>query len=482
MGDVHLARLAGPAGFQRWVVVKVLLPELAPSARYRDMFLAEARLAARLSHPNVCEVLDLGEEGGTYYIVMPYLDGVPLAALMQRPPEVDDIWYRRLVTGVLAQACAGLHHAHELAGDDGASLGVVHRDVSPSNVMVLRDGVVKVVDFGIAKSRASEQVTEKDVIKGKPAYMAPEQLAGGAIDRRADVFCLGILLWEALAQRKLFERASSITSARAVLEEEAPRLEEDGLPARLAEVVARALEKQPYKRQATAEQLRKELVIAMVEAGGVMPEGEIRAAIAEHWSERLRPPPAGVDADGPTVESLAPTVKAKLGAVPASQVATDVREAAAAGTPLVAWVLAIALSLGVVTWAVVLVVRDLGEPEVRRPHAALPTAAPPDARGADAAPPPPDASPPTPPDAAPSPDVRDHGGAKKPQKGSLSVDSSPWATIYVDGKKLGITPLIGKSITAGKHRLRAVTEDGRVQERDIVIEAGASPTPIRLHW
>jgi len=550
MGDVHLARMAGPAGFQRWVVVKVLLPELAPSARYRDMFLAEARLAARLAHPNVCEVLDLGEEGGTYYIVMPYLDGVPLAAVMKRPVDADAAWYRRLVVGVIAQACEGLHHAHQLAHDDGASLGVVHRDVSPSNVMVLRDGVVKVLDFGIAKSRASEQVTEKDVIKGKPAYMAPEQLAGGSIDRRADVFCVGILLWEALAQRPLFQRASSIMSARAVLEDEAPGLAADGVSPALAAVVAKALAKEPYRRQATADALRAELVAAFASDGeAVMTAAEIAAAVTGHWADRLRPPPgaspgatagtapsSAVSGEAATLAVTPRTVSARRGAgteaagsqAATMEVARGGEDARTTVTARRVGVRAVVLAGVVAAAAGGIAVYALGSRGSRGDAGTgvgtdAAAVARIDVSGMDAG------------GASGGVDAGDLGAGRevdaragggstgsanagsataggsatgagsttgagsataagnagggstgggrhvKPT-GLLSIDSTPWATIYVDGKRLGITPLIDRPVKAGAHTVRAVTEDGRAQERQVVIEPGAKQTPIRLHW
>ena len=199
MGEIFLARLSGEGGFERRVVVKRLLPELVPAGQYVQMFLDEARLAARLTHPNVCEVHELGVDQGQYFIVMPYLEGVPFSRVMRR--QGDARAHLRLVAGALAQACTGLHHAHELTDDAGVPIGVVHRDVSPSNLFVTADGVVKVLDFGIAKARIATSVTEKGMLKGKLAYMSPEQLGDGPIDRRSDVFCLGIVLHEALTGR-----------------------------------------------------------------------------------------------------------------------------------------------------------------------------------------------------------------------------------------------------------------------------------------
>ncbi|MBZ0238972.1 MAG: serine/threonine protein kinase, partial [Deltaproteobacteria bacterium] len=223
MGELFLARRSGAEGFARLVVLKRLRPELGATATYRDMFFDEARLAARLTHPNVCEVYDLEEHGDHHFLAMPYLEGVPATALLS-PPSPLSVEHVRLVAGILVQVCDGLHHAHELCGDDGAPLGVVHRDVSPGNVFVTTDGVVKLLDFGVAKVRGAKAVTEQGVVKGKLAYMAPEQLADGFVDRRADIFCVGILGWEGLTGRPLFAKASASLTAAAVLDGDIPRL------------------------------------------------------------------------------------------------------------------------------------------------------------------------------------------------------------------------------------------------------------------
>src|SRR5262249_30600563 len=155
--EIHLARLAGEAGFEKIVVVKRLLPELVASREFVAMFLDEAKLVARLDHPNICEVHELGRDGHEYFIVMPYLDGVPAHELLARPRDPDRRAELRVACGVIAQACAGLHHAHELRGSDGQPLGLVHRDVSPSNLFVTAAGAVKVLDFGIAKVRGASE-------------------------------------------------------------------------------------------------------------------------------------------------------------------------------------------------------------------------------------------------------------------------------------------------------------------------------------
>src|SRR6185369_5901776 len=164
MAEIHLARLAGEAGFEKIVVVKRLLPELVSSQAFVAMFLDEGKLVARLDHPNICEVHELGRDGTEYFLAMPYLDGVAVAELIARPRDPDRIGELRAAAGVIVQACAGLHHAHELRDADGAPAGLVHRDISPSNLFLTVAGVVKVLDFGVAKVRGAAE-TEAGTIK-----------------------------------------------------------------------------------------------------------------------------------------------------------------------------------------------------------------------------------------------------------------------------------------------------------------------------
>src|SRR5215831_20791526 len=175
MAEIFLARLAGDGGFEKLVCIKRILPHLAKDSQFVTMFLDEARVVARISHPNVCQVFELGEWHGAYYIAMEYLEGVPLAAVRRSDlyPQRPD---PRLVAGFGVQACEGLHHAHQLKASDGSLLGVVHRDISPQNLFVTVDGIVKVLDFGIAKVTDAKSKTSTGAVKGTYAYMAPEQL------------------------------------------------------------------------------------------------------------------------------------------------------------------------------------------------------------------------------------------------------------------------------------------------------------------
>ena len=205
MADVFLAVARGPMGFNKLAVIKRLRPTLVREPGFRDMFLDEARLAARLNHPNVIQSYEVGESHGSFYIAMEYLEGQPLnkiiAAAIARGEAFDPVFCAR----VIADACNGLNHAHELRDYDGTPLQIIHRDVSPHNVFVTYDGQVKLVDFGIAKAALSSTQTEVGVLKGKVAYMAPEQAMGGAIDARADLFAMGIVLWEMIARKRLMQ-------------------------------------------------------------------------------------------------------------------------------------------------------------------------------------------------------------------------------------------------------------------------------------
>ncbi len=262
MATVYLAATHGPAGFEKVFALKRIHPHLAKEKNYVEMFLDEARLAARIQHPNVCGVVDFGEEDGEYYLVMEYLLGVPLSKLLrevarmeQKPPRWPAIAGR-----LIQDACEGLHAAHELRGNDGSPLGVVHRDVSPQNLFVGFDGVLKVVDFGIAKAADKVSVTRTLELKGKVAYMSPEQIHRGTVDRRTDVFALGVVLWEMLTLRRLFRRSQQVDTMYAVLEGPIPPPSQlRDLPAELDEVILAALDRSPETRTPDAREFGRGL-------------------------------------------------------------------------------------------------------------------------------------------------------------------------------------------------------------------------------
>ena len=205
MASVHLARMDGLGGFQRWAAIKKIHPHLIEDESFVLMFLDEARVAARISHPNVAMVFDVGKDHDTYWIAMEYLHGEPLREIMRRSEELGQPIPPEIACKVVADAAEGLHAAHELLGKSGEKLGLVHRDVTPHNIFVTYDGVSKVLDFGIAKfSSRLANATQAATLKGKLAYMSPEQVQGEQVDRRTDIFALGVVLWELTTGQRLF--------------------------------------------------------------------------------------------------------------------------------------------------------------------------------------------------------------------------------------------------------------------------------------
>ena len=257
--DVFVGAARGALGFRQLVAIKRPHPHLVEDPAARGALLAEARLAARLHHANVVDVRDVELEGdprsGTVQLVMDYVDGEALGALLVRWSQGGPPLPAAVAIRIVLDAAAGLHAAHELVGDDGQSLGLVHRDVSPQNVLVGLDGVARVADFGIAKGiESSERPTTDGALKGKVGYMSPEYVRGHAIDRRADVFALGVVLWEALTGKRLFRGASDVETLERIAAARVPRPSEvvPALGDRLDAVVARALERIPEARWPTA--------------------------------------------------------------------------------------------------------------------------------------------------------------------------------------------------------------------------------------
>jgi hypothetical protein len=259
MGQVYLACTRGPGGFERLVVVKCALPE--SSDNREQNLLAEARIAATLQHTNIVQVHDVGIEDGVVFIAMEYLHGQDVAAILsrawgtKRPLGLDP------ALAIALSMCSGLHYAHEKRDSDGSVLELVHRDVSPSNVIVTYDGGVKIIDFGIAKATSLPSETQLGTVKGKPGYMSPEQCRSEPLDRRSDVFCLGIVLYELTTGIRPFAGDSAYEIAKAIVELEPvwPRTIDSAYPAELEAVARRALAKDRRDRFPTAQAMHDEL-------------------------------------------------------------------------------------------------------------------------------------------------------------------------------------------------------------------------------
>jgi eukaryotic-like serine/threonine-protein kinase len=261
MGAVYLARDDRRAGAGRLVALKRLLREHLSSADLTRMFADEARIASRIRHPNVCSVLDHDAGGAEPYIVMEALAGQSLKNVCHAMERLGEglPTHRRtaLVARVIADACEGLHASHELRDDDGRALSVVHRDVSLDNLFLTYDGVTKLIDFGVVRAERREHCTKTGILKGKFAYIAPELLHGAPPDRRADIWSIGVVLWELLCLRRLFRRDQEVDTLQAVGKLRIPPPSElsPGIPPELDQIVLRALSRDPSERYTTAREL-----------------------------------------------------------------------------------------------------------------------------------------------------------------------------------------------------------------------------------
>ncbi len=316
MATVHLGRLLGPVGFSRTIAVKRLHPQYAKDPDFVSMFLDEANLVSRIRHPNVVPTLDVvNSPGSGLLLVMEYVHGDSLSRLARKCREALVPIPLRIIVGIMSNVLLGLHAAHDARGNSGELLNIVHRDVSPQNILVGADGVARVLDFGVAKAAGRSQTTREGQVKGKLAYMAPEQIRG-KVDRRTDVFAAGIMLWELLVGRRMFdgENEAQIIGRIANGTLDAPTKYMPGLPPDVNAIVVRALAPVPDGRFATA----KEMAIALEKTVGVASPSEIgdwveslsktelatRSAYIEHMERasaglqptRTDPPPAAFPA------------------------------------------------------------------------------------------------------------------------------------------------------------------------------------------
>lgn len=291
MAQVFLAEQHSEAGVRKLVALKRMLPHLCQQPQFVAMFLDEARLAARLTHQNIAQIVDFGVSEGQYFLAMEYLSGESLGSVLRHATERGVAVPFGVAVTIISQLCDGLHYAHTFS-EQGAPLGVVHRDVTPSNVLLTFQGGVKIIDFGIARARGRlQEATESGVFKGKLAYASPEQLAGLELDARSDVFSVGVLLHELLTGERLFRRDTDLATLNAVMQGPTPpvRTRRPDLPPEIDAVLARALAKNREARYPTAQALRRDL-------DPLMPTRPVRL---DDWLESLF---------GPEVVSRSPVV------------------------------------------------------------------------------------------------------------------------------------------------------------------------------
>ena len=545
MAEIFLARMTGAAGFEKLVCIKRILPHLAKDQQLVGMFLGEAKIAAQISHANVCSVYELGEIDGRYFIAMEYLEGVPFSCF-RRPDMYHTSIDPRLVAAIGIQACQGLHHAHQLKKADGTPLEVVHRDVSANNLFVTTDGSVKVLDFGIAKVQDASVRTTTGSVKGTYAYMAPEQLRGEKLDRRTDIFALGTVLWELFARRHLFKRETDFLTFQAITTDPIPDIAEfrPDVPPALAEVIAKALSRNRDDRFPTARAMGEALTRAVASLGGPMSSAELSDEVLSAFATRLTKQqelvrvareggalpleddlgPAvghgtlmattplsiltgrGEPADA-TTPSGPPVLAPVAAPAPASALASAPRSSSRAAIVGIALFVLVAGGVGTA-----LVLRGGGKAEDK-----LAATVAPDARDAsapvalhapvidaavavvgDAAEVSVDAAVvavtpgPVKPEPA-KPAIARPDGARPDKKavpvrpsgppGTITIDSIPvYAVISIDGKKVGETPLVKLQVPPGKHTVRAVSASGSTKTYSITIESGKQAPVLRIQW
>jgi serine/threonine protein kinase len=282
MAEIYLARVTGMEGFEKFVVLKRILPQLAAHDEFVRMFFREARVAAALDHANIAHVYDIGEKKGVLFFTMEYLHGEDTRWIARRLAKSGRLLPLEHALGIMIGAASGLHFAHEKKGVDGQPLGIVHRDISPSNIVVTYDGGVKIVDFGVAKISADPELSRRYSLKGKLAYMSPEQLHG-QVDRRSDVFSMGIVLYELTTHGRLFKAPNEVETIRLVLDGPVPRPSErvPGYPPELERIVLRAVDRDPARRYATARELQVDL-----EAFARDAKLQISSAALAEWMEQ----------------------------------------------------------------------------------------------------------------------------------------------------------------------------------------------------
>ncbi|HUQ02237.1 MAG TPA: serine/threonine-protein kinase [Kofleriaceae bacterium] len=541
MAELFLGRLRGRGGFEKLVAIKQMKAHLSDDPGFVDMFLDEGRIAARLTHPNICQVYELGDDDGQLYMAMEYVPGIPLSTILAALPRTSDGFDLRVSAGILVQVSEGVHFAHEHKADGGVAAPIVHRDVSPTNLLVTGEGVCKLVDFGIAKVLTEVSHTRTGVLKGKPAYMAPEQIRAEPVDRRSDVFALGVVLWECIAGKRLFQGDSDFLIWQQITQTAVPRLRElrPEVPPGVDEVVQRACAKDPAQRYESARAFAADLRRSVASVGGPLePAGlamYLTTLCADAFAARnalVAQALAGEDENTDEVRRVTArnaAIAAAAGAEPTATASIRLREHTAQMSPGAStsmplgfdasdddetldapprrsrWPLA--MLAGAAAIAGVLLALALAGGiggDARKPHALAAQQRQPQAQteaqaqqvkpsagtetemeGETVAEPDPPVEIRRPSKPQRPPTTKKQAAAPPVQDttpGYYLVDSTPYARIFIDGKDHGETPLFRVALSPGKHQVKAVLGDGRKKQFTIDIKSGKDLSSGRLKW
>jgi serine/threonine-protein kinase len=511
MAEVFAARLVGVAGFEKDVAVKRVLPKFAGDTQFLERFFHEARLAARLSHPNVVQIFELGNDGRDHYLVMEAVRGVNLRAALAQLSERKERMAPPIALHIAQCVCAGLAHAHESRGSDGKPLGIVHRDVSPQNVLLAWDGTVKLIDFGIARAKgASSGLTETGKVVGKAHFLAPEQITGKPVDARADVFAVGVVAYEMLAGRRPFE-GTDLEAMERIAHGKFPLLREvaPDVDARVAAVIHRALAHDPEARWDSARAMQA----ALVEASGTRGDpGELEALLRRLFADKVELPwPVEIEAsEGGDHTRTVDIARDPSVTDPSRDVGSgegDTRDTTLlqlpqragrtrARAPLIAAsavVLVVAL-LAWSQWPAALapdVARDAGTSAGRELAPAADAGALVDAgvlaettadagESAGQARAPQDAVEGALDAGVADEPVAESGHRKKRVKmQKLTVDTRPWSNVKMDGRALGITPL-SVNVPVGPHTLTLTNAEQKLSRTVKVNVTADEPEVVRL--
>jgi serine/threonine-protein kinase len=293
MAEVFLAESAGIEGFKKNVAIKRVLPHLTEKKRFISMFLDEARLSAHLSHSNVAQVFDIGVGDNAYFIVMEYVDGADLKAVIEHQKKAGTTLPVEAACLVAIKICEGLSYAHGLANNEGQPLHIVHRDMSPPNVLITKHGEVKIVDFGLAKASSQLEKSEAGIIKGKFSYLSPEAAQGQEVDHRTDIFAVGIILWEMLAGRRLFMGDTDFATVKQVQEAVVQPLSQinKAVPASLDRILARALAREPSERYGSARDLGQDLTEFLYKFGKPISAFDLAGLVRSAMAQRKKVQP-----------------------------------------------------------------------------------------------------------------------------------------------------------------------------------------------